>query len=48
MTDFIPDVDKMKETDNDGEKRVKFENSRYKLIKVYELFLFEKTFFFLK
>ncbi len=47
MTDCIPDVEKMKETDNDGEKRVKFENSRYKLIKVYELFLFdEKKFFF--
>lgn len=35
MTDCITDVDK---TDNDGEKRVKFENKRYKLIKVYFLF----------
>jgi hypothetical protein len=32
MTDCVTDID------NDGEKRVKFENKRYKLIKVFLLF----------
>ena len=39
MTDCVDDLEKApSSTDIDGEKRVKFENSRYKLIKVYHLF----------
>ncbi|CAF2635562.1 unnamed protein product [Rotaria sp. Silwood2] len=33
MTDCVTDLDETLYTDNDGEKRVKFENRRYKIIK---------------
>lgn len=38
MTDTVTDFDKTLDADIDGEKRVKFENRRYKLIKVYSFF----------
>ena len=41
MTESVTDCDKtFGPVDNDGEKRVKFENRRYKLIKVHSLFCF--------
>ena len=39
MTESVTDFEKnFEDGDNDGEKRVKFENRRYKFIKVYPTF----------
>lgn len=35
MTDHVTDVEKTSPTDIDGDKRMKFESRRYKLVKVY-------------
>ncbi len=35
MTDCVANFDNTQDTDNDEEKRVKFENRRYKIIKVF-------------
>jgi hypothetical protein len=38
MTDCVANFDNTQDTDNDEEKRVKFENRRYTILKVYHCF----------